>query len=199
MSENIHCPIFPSVTLNKYGVCPREYLCRATPHYEPCPPTDLSSFYAKLLDSWRRRYYLKRPKPRVYTMFVNKLMAPRCQAVRQQARERAKALGVGRMNKKNSKKNSGENSSTGAAKKDEKHVTIDRRNEVKVNGDSVFAAMKTIKGDVTSTVLRDHFKLDKESGRGKIRGIMKKLQKDKKVNIVEKAGVKRKQFVYVVA
>jgi len=62
--------------------------------------------------------------------------------------------------------------------------------------EQVLEAMKTIKGDVTSTALKDHFKLDKETGRDRIRRVMKQLQKDGKVVIAEKEGAKRKQFVY---
>lgn len=62
--------------------------------------------------------------------------------------------------------------------------------------EQVLAAIPEIKGDVTSTTLRDHFSLDKESGRDVIRRVMKKLEEKGKVVITEKEGAKRKQFVY---
>ena len=63
--------------------------------------------------------------------------------------------------------------------------------------EQALAALKTIAGDITSTVLRDHFKLDKETGRDVIRRIMKTLAADGKVVITERSEKgKRKQYFY---
>lgn len=50
--------------------------------------------------------------------------------------------------------------------------------------------------DIKSSQIRDLFGLDKESGRDKVRRIMKKLEKDKKVKIHVNKKSKRKQFLY---
>ena len=70
------------------------------------------------------------------------------------------------------------------------------------SGEQVLAAMKeltTTKPDIviTSTVLRDHFGLNKETGRGIIRRIMRQLAEERKVKISEVSGEgKRKQYIY---
>jgi hypothetical protein len=68
----------------------------------------------------------------------------------------------------------------------------------------LLAAMKTLREngitEFTSTLLRDKLALDKESGRGKIRRVMKRLAKDGKVVISQKSNTgKRKQYVYKLA
>jgi len=62
--------------------------------------------------------------------------------------------------------------------------------------DAILKAMTEMEGDITSTRLRDHFALDKETGRGIIRHAMAKLAKEGKVKSTEKEIGKRKQFVY---
>jgi len=62
--------------------------------------------------------------------------------------------------------------------------------------EQIVATMKTLKGDLTSTVLRDHFGLDKEGGRDQVRRIMKKLEADGKVEIKLKKQGKRKHYTY---
>jgi len=65
--------------------------------------------------------------------------------------------------------------------------------------DAILKAVASMKGEVTSTSLRDYFALDKEHGRGIIRHAMDKLAKEGKIKITEKAvGGKRKQYVYEV-
>lgn len=124
---------------------------------------------------------------------------PRCL----HARERAFALGDGFMSKKKGKKKSEETAPTVEELTKAAEVKLEEAHEATIadakafNADNVLAAMASIKGGVTSTALRDHFGLDKESGRDKIRRIMKKLEKDGKVKIAVKEGAKRKQFVYV--
>lgn len=62
--------------------------------------------------------------------------------------------------------------------------------------EQIVAAMKTLKGDVTSTVLRDRFGLDKEAGRDQVRRVMRKLEKAGKVTISMKIEGERKRYVY---
>jgi hypothetical protein len=70
--------------------------------------------------------------------------------------------------------------------------------KISLGSEQVYAAME--KGvEYTSTVLRDKLKLDKESGRGQIRKVMKQLEKEGKVTISEKSLGKRKQYVYSLA
>lgn len=63
----------------------------------------------------------------------------------------------------------------------------------------VLSEMRRLKengiAECTSTLLRDKLALDKESGRGTIRRIMAKLEKDGKVQIAVREG-KRRQYVY---
>lgn len=61
------------------------------------------------------------------------------------------------------------------------------------SGAEITTAMKQLEGDVTSTVLRDHFGLDKDNGRDIIRRIMKQLEKDGEI-VISKKG--KRQFVY---
>jgi hypothetical protein len=64
----------------------------------------------------------------------------------------------------------------------------------------VYAQMKLLAAngvkEFTSTLLRDKLSLDSESGRDQVRRAMKRLEKDGKITISEKANGKRKQYVY---
>ena len=68
----------------------------------------------------------------------------------------------------------------------------------------VLGIMKTLQAngvvETNSTVLRDKLGLDKETGRDKIRRIMRALNKEGKVVIGEKKlGEKRKRYTYRLA
>jgi hypothetical protein len=68
----------------------------------------------------------------------------------------------------------------------------------------VLGIMRTLKvngiRETTSTILRDKLHLNKETGRDKVRRIMRHLAKEGKVVITEKKiGEKRKQYIYKLA
>ena len=50
--------------------------------------------------------------------------------------------------------------------------------------------------EFTSTLLRDKLGLDKEVGRDQVRRIMRKLEKDGKVDIGQKEAGRSKQYIY---
>lgn len=65
------------------------------------------------------------------------------------------------------------------------------------NEEEVLIAMKQLGSkNITSTMIRDHFTLSNESGRGTTRRMMKKLEKAGKVKIHLKKDVKRRQYLY---
>lgn len=77
-----------------------------------------------------------------------------------------------------------------------------RRERRGPSNEEVLAAMAEIKAanpdtPITSTLLRDQFGLNKETGRGIIRRIMRQLAEERKVQISEVGGEgKRKQYIY---
>lgn len=86
-------------------------------------------------------------------------------------------------------------------KKPEQPAAKKEKSAAELLDERVLAQMKTLRvngiKEVTSTVLRDKLALDKESGRGQIRRVMKRLAKDGKVIISLKSNTgKRKQYMY---
>lgn len=85
--------------------------------------------------------------------------------------------------------------------KPEQSAVKSKKSDAKLLEEQVYAVMKTLQKngitEFTSTLLRDKLQLDKESGRGKIRTVMKRLAKQGKVTMgLKKNTGKRKQYVY---
>jgi len=176
------CPIYPNFSTDKHGVCNRS---------QKCQPALTIPVHVKMAGA----------------PCLNVISVPRRASLIAERFERAgtirvTAQGGKKMTKKKSKKveqavkvPAEQTTPPEESEKQEPTAELPSAKTSAPTSEQVIEAMKTMESEVTSSMLRDHFKLDKESGRGQIRRVMKKLATDGKVEIVTLES-KRKQFGY---